>query len=367
MKRGFNAAIALSICAILIVPFVVNIIVPRSELMKSLPFVFMSTLSVVVPFIGLAFVNYEFPTLASGIFGLLATTLLTVFRVGLGAHSKEEKPDAGPTEPEALENVELKKEQFSKESDLEKGKEGKEDKDVTDATVATDLEIVPQNEMKSEIEVDPLDGITFSNPSDKALSKVMAQAKAQEPEADALKTTQSKKSLRDKAVNPHVEVCKKTLKKFHKNRHMAVMPMRLWRAHHSEDSDAEVRSKTHKIHIDDAHLEHFNQGLNVFDCVFRTMPLWLTVLLLILTRIEPIGLKSALRLKEPTIVNGDMGTLGHLEISAVGRFSLSNILGTSIVSRRHLIRMIFDAFAQGLGIRWYWKCRMAIGLLITAS
>lgn len=334
MQVGFNAAIALSICAILIVPFVVNIIVPWSDLKKSLPFVFMSTLSIVVPFIGLAFVNYEFPTLASGIFGLLATTLLTVCRVGLGAHSKEEKPEA--PEPEAVED-EPKKE--ISEFDLEKGKEGKEEKEEKDVPVAvtTDLEIVPQSEMKSEIELDPLDGVTFSNPSgdvQKALakvgaSKIMAQAKAQESEAGALKTTQSKKSLRDKAVNPHVEVCKKTLKKFHKNRHMAVMPMRLWKAHHSEDS-FEARSRTHKIHIDDAHLEHFNQGLNVFDCVFRTMPLWLTVLLLILTRIEPIGLKSALRLKEPMIVNGDLGTLGHLEISAVGRFSLSNILGTNI-------------------------------------
>lgn len=333
MQVGFNAAIALSICAILIVPFVVNIIVPKSDLMKSLPFVFMSTLSIVLPFIGLAFVNYEFPTLASGIFGLLVTTLLTVFRVGLGAHSKENpEPDAGPELKEALEDAEPKKE-ISKEFDLEKGKEGKEDKDVTVATVATDLEIVPQSEMKSEMEIDPVDGVTFSNPSGdvtKALTKVMAQAKAQESEGGALKTTMSKKSLKDKAVNPQVEVCKKTLKKFHKGRHMAIMPTRLWRAHHSENSDFETPSRTKKIDIDDAHLEHFNQGLNVFDCVFRTMPLWLTVLLLILTRIEPIGLKSALRLKEPTIVNGDLGTLGHLEISAVGRFSLSNILGTNI-------------------------------------
>lgn len=330
---GFNAAIALSICAILIVPFVVNIIVPKSDLMKSLPFVFMSTLSIVLPFIGLAFVNYEFPTLASGIFGLLVTTLLTVFRIGLGAHSKENpEPDAGPELKEALEDAEPKKE-ISKEFDLEKGKEGKEDKDVTVSTVATDLEIVPQSEMKSEMEIDPVDGVTFSNPSGdvtKALTKVMAQAKAQESEGGALKTTMSKKSLKDKAVNPQVEVCKKTLKKFHKGRHMAIMPTRLWRAHHSENSDFETPSRTKKIDIDDAHLEHFNQGLNVYDCVFRTMPLWLTVLLLILTRIEPIGLKSALRLKEPTIVNGDLGTLGHLEISAVGRFSLSNILGTNI-------------------------------------
>ena len=69
--------------------------------------------------------------------------------------------------------------------------------------------------MKSEMEIDPVDGVTFSNPSGdvtKALTKVMAQAKAQESEGGALKTTMSKKSLKDKAVNPQVEVCKKTLK-----------------------------------------------------------------------------------------------------------------------------------------------------------
>lgn len=70
--------------------------------------------------------------------------------------------------------------------------------------------------------------------------------------------------------------------------------------------------------------------MTVFDCVFRTMPLWLTVLLLILTRIEPIGLKSLLREDEPEIVNGSLGTLGHLRISVVGRFSLTQILGTNL-------------------------------------
>lgn len=112
---------------------------------------------------------------------------------------------------------------------------------------------------------------------------------------------------------------------------MAILPVSLWKAHRETHDEFETPRGKLTVDIHDGHVAHF-EGLNFFDCVFRTMPLWLTVLLLILTRIEPIGLKSALRMKEPALVDGDLGTLGHLSISAVGRFSLTQILGTNIAS-----------------------------------
>jgi len=221
MQVGFNAAIALSVCAILVVPFVVNIIVPRSELMKSLPFIFMSTLSIVIPFIGLSFVNYEFPTLAAGIFGLAVTTMLTVFRIGLGPHQDKTTPSPAPPEKD-VENKEDCK-------DMETGL----------GIAAKDVEIVPRTQVKLETELKSEDGITFSGPSgdipsraasfQKELVKEAVQAEAQNEEGGELdeitaaKRNQSKKSVKEMAVNPQVEVCNRTLRKFHRGRHMAIL------------------------------------------------------------------------------------------------------------------------------------------------
>ena len=293
--------------------------------------------------------NYEFPTLAAGIFGLMVTTLLTVFRVGLGAHSGRKQEEKGEGEEAETKDPKANWADWAdadKETDLENGKVATDFENEKGATVISDVEIVPRTGLSEiQAQIEDADGITFTGPSGDIPTKIsstkaqakpagfIAQAKAQESEGGGVVKTSSKKSLKDRAVNPEVEVCKKTLKKLHKGRNMVVMPMRLWRAHHSEDSDGRTPSRHAKVAIDDAHHDH-HLDLKFFDCVFRTMPLWLTVLLLILTRIEPIGLKSALRLKEPTIVDGDMGTLGHLSISAVGRFSLKNILGTNIVSRQ---------------------------------
>ncbi|CAE7945798.1 unnamed protein product [Symbiodinium necroappetens] len=88
MAVGFRAAVALSTCAIILVPYVVQIIVPWSELRPSLLYVMLSTASVVVPFIGLSVFNYEFPSLAAGILGLCLTTIFTLRGIGLGPHQR---------------------------------------------------------------------------------------------------------------------------------------------------------------------------------------------------------------------------------------------------------------------------------------
>uniref|UniRef100_A0A7S4GNE7 L-lactate permease n=1 Tax=Oxyrrhis marina TaxID=2969 RepID=A0A7S4GNE7_OXYMA len=66
---------------------------------------------------------------------------------------------------------------------------------------------------------------------------------------------------------------------------------------------------------------------SVVDVALRTMPLWLTVVLLIITRIEDIGLKEALTEKEPLIIDWKLGSLGQLTLSSAFVIGLSNILG----------------------------------------
>ncbi len=57
-------------------------------------------------------------------------------------------------------------------------------------------------------------------------------------------------------------------------------------------------------------------------------PLWGTVLVLVVTRIPQIGLKGLLNATEPAF-QADLGTLGHLSVSAALVAKLSNIFGTT--------------------------------------
>lgn len=344
LQVGFNAAIALGAAAVAVVPGVVYIIVPWDEVRPSLLFIYMSTLSCVLPLIGLSFVNYEFPTLAAGIVGLCVTTVLTVCGIGLGPHNRNqedlEDPELGPenvipqTEQDQkdIHNVEMesmgveKLEKIPSEKLLENPLANADSK-IFDAD-QWDLMITgkaPTVAMAVE------EGQLNTTDSKRTMNGRDAPARDRSNKSvKSFKSVRSVKSVKQMAVNHEVEVCGKTLKKFHKARHMSILPKKIADLlNHDSENSEEPRKRKHKVDIHDGDAEHFAE-FRLFDAIFRTMPLWLTVLLLILTRIEPIGLKGALRIKEPKIVDGDLGTLGHLSISPVGRFALSGILGTSI-------------------------------------
>ncbi|CAE6973002.1 unnamed protein product [Symbiodinium natans] len=298
MAVGFRASIAMSASAIILVPYVVQIIVPWSELRPSLLYVVLSTASVVVPFIVLAMFNYEFPSLAAGIVGLCITTALTLRGIGLGPHSHHQaaKTQDAPTEADCVEPV-------------------------LEEPVAQERTLEQENTLKDLVDLEaPAAGVRF-------ISGTIKVPVAEEDEAGQPKGTNSKKSLREKAKNNTLTIGRKAMKYLSNHAHLTVAPAKLHAAI-TEDEDGPPGELT--VHVDDHHAERFHADVTVFDCVFRTMPLWLTVVLLILTRIEPIGLKSLLRQDEPEIVNGSLGTLGHLRISAVGRFSLTQILGTNL-------------------------------------
>eukprot|EP00971_Amphidinium_carterae_P226383 4490483-Amphidinium_carterae.1 len=83
------------------------------------------------------------------------------------------------------------------------------------------------------------------------------------------------------------------------------------------DDDGDVIADEFAVAVNDEGHDAFVKRPTVLQAILRTMPLWLTVVLLIVTRLEPIGLKDVLREDTPTIVDGNLGTLGHLSISTV--------------------------------------------------
>ncbi|APD07659.1 putative L-lactate permease [Flavobacteriaceae bacterium UJ101] len=69
-------------------------------------------------------------------------------------------------------------------------------------------------------------------------------------------------------------------------------------------------------------------SISTRQLIKATFPLWGTIILLIITRIPQLGIKSLLRLKEPSI-SLDLGYLGELSLSTSLVAQLQNILNTS--------------------------------------
>mmetsp|Transcript_61253 Transcript_61253/g.145828 ORF Transcript_61253/g.145828 Transcript_61253/m.145828 type:complete len:788 (-) Transcript_61253:160-2523(-) len=405
VEVGFRSAMALTVCAILIVPYVVGIIVPWDELKPSWLFILLSTLSVVLPFMGFSFFTYEFPSMAAGIVGLCITAALTIFRIGLGPH----KRGTGQTPAEAGSEVKEPKDVHDEQQRLTEGsdataaaaaaappqsvpgppapaplaEDGAKKWDSDFDFVAIDLDDIEaaqkqakllaamqeQQQQQQQQEQPPpaaaataapapapaKKGIQFEDDPQRAVSgsqpqRVVSAGTSSEPQRvvsgdDNPKrakssasggdkparevsrwSQQSGKSLKDRAVNADVVLSKKDLKKLAKRTDMTVAPAQVISALGDDDEIPQALT----VNVNDEEAEHFNKAPTVLDAVLRTMPLWLTVLLLILTRIEPIGLKDVLREDTPTIVDGSLGNIGYLSISTVGRFSLTKILGTKI-------------------------------------
>lgn len=216
---AWRASVAVSVSAMILVPFVVSILVPRADVLANIRFILLSTAACAVPALGISFASYDFPTLIGGAVGVAATALLIHFKVGL-------RPVAPrPAEPAR-----------AADQDLE------------------------QSHGMSSTEGGALD---VGDPRESGLT-----------------------SGTDTTVSP---------------------------AQSSADEDKE------------------QAALTLRDAVLRTMPLWLTVCLLVLTRVDSVGLKGVLRARYPRGVL-ELGTFGDFWVSAGLVVGLDNILDASRVA-----------------------------------
>jgi len=303
LEVGFTAAIGVGTCAILVVPYVVWIIVPWEELRPSLLFIVLSTLSVVLPFLAFSFVTYEFPTMAAGIVGLCITAGLTLAKIGLGPHNRGEPGKKRNKESSAQGGI----------PDMS-GVPPAE----TDAPITKPSADAPQKEASAKIPPIPDKKSAGSQGDDNPRRNNSVHSTRKEV---------SSPELQELAVNDEVRLSKKDVKKMTKGDGMCVAPAAMVTL---VDDDGDVIADEFAVAVNDEGHDAFVKRPTVLQAILRTMPLWLTVVLLIVTRLEPIGLKDVLREDTPTIVDGNLGTLGHLSISTVGRFRLSKILGTNL-------------------------------------
>jgi len=86
-----KSGIAMSVAAILMLPWVLTILIPWRVVRHNLLFVMLATIGTVGPLLGLSFISYEFPALLGGVIGCVLTGLLSRFRVGLVQLSEEDE------------------------------------------------------------------------------------------------------------------------------------------------------------------------------------------------------------------------------------------------------------------------------------
>jgi len=80
---GVKTAILNGVSGFVIVPVALLLLVPWQEVRRHLPFIALSVASCVVPAWLLAYLSNEFPTVIGGMIGLVLTTMLAKWRIGL--------------------------------------------------------------------------------------------------------------------------------------------------------------------------------------------------------------------------------------------------------------------------------------------
>ncbi len=83
LQVGINSAIIHSVAALVIPLIALSFVVSWREIRANIVFVYLSILSCVVPYLAIAFYNYEFPSLIGGMIGLFVSAALARAGVGL--------------------------------------------------------------------------------------------------------------------------------------------------------------------------------------------------------------------------------------------------------------------------------------------
>ncbi|MGD2023080.1 MAG: L-lactate permease [Desulfobacterales bacterium] len=95
---SFTSAMMNAVAALFIPLIALRFVVPWREIKQNLVFIYLSILSCVLPYVLLARFNYEFPAIVGGMFGLLASILLSKKGIGL-APASEQFIDKAPSMP----------------------------------------------------------------------------------------------------------------------------------------------------------------------------------------------------------------------------------------------------------------------------
>lgn len=287
---SYKAGVCLAICSFLLVPFLLRIICPWTLVKKNLLFVFLSLSIVVGSSLGLSFATEEFPSLIGGMVGCAGTAALIKFKIGLCQLEDYEPEDRDIMEIGSVSEHSITRRAKTADSlisgDMASRRKYKQStssmSDITTDNTSAIRGKPIQEETSAEINAEKVHDSEFGESAtpDKPANSSNTDTSIGDTEDPPIVNTpedlvgDSQQDLLDKVLGPRKEV---------------------------------------------------GEGY-VTELLARTSPIWLVVLLLVLTRVEEIGIKEYLTLKEPNFAIY-FGTYGDFRLSASLVLQLSNILG----------------------------------------
>lgn len=294
VEVSFKGGVCLTISAYFLLPtLVLSILCPFNVIRQNIVFVLLSLSSVMVPVLGMSFVTYEFPSLIGGMIGCVVTAGLIRMRLGL----KEYKKD-GVTEDRHL----------------------KISTTAENSIVQSVAKTREASSMRHNDIVDQDLEATYGNTDEKGMKRY-AENEDGGQEGGQTGNIDEHGNDDEKCAAPETENRKKEHQENSERSFIKSLTSHLYDDNSMDDGENLV----HLLDVEEA-LGPRKSGVAYYrELLGRTCPLWGTVLLLIVTRVQQIGLKDLLLKREPYF-QIDFGTYGIFRLSASLVFQLIDIL-----------------------------------------
>lgn len=288
-------------CFILL-PFIMTILVPFKVIRANIIFMFLSIASVMGPVVALANYNYEFPSLLGGLIGCGLTAMLITFKVGLA-----------PMEP-FLEDIKQQQEQ-NRPMDASVQKMVQDLADISERIHQPGNNATTNTAANTDDNLEATETATANvNGNDNGDEEINGKHTIQVGEdgaTEAVVDIDSKEEKEAESSSPPPPTLTKA----------ASDPNRLLSA------EQQLLSTSNLELQDEDGLgprKSYSEGY-LREVAMRTFPIWGVVVLLILTRIEEIGIKEHL-IKQTPYFDIHFGSYGEFRLSASIVFQLRDIL-----------------------------------------
>ena len=295
-----KAAVALGIAGFCVVPWLLTVMVSWKTVRGNLVFIYASLIVTVGPSIGIAMVNYEFPSLMGGLVGCLGIAVLIHYKIGLNEDIVEVIAVNVNDEGEAVVDT---------NDDDDGNTPPEEEQGIMGATASAGTGDEQQLEHNTSLATGRFDEGDLSPP--KSTGKVVVMSTSQEEQELGVVVDDNNDNKDDNAEgnkykSGNNDNSKKILPR------MSSAEVLLDMADDKTEEDLLGPRKSWK--------EGYFKEL-----LLRTFPIWGVVLILILTRVEQIGIKEHLTKREPYF-SIYFGTLGTFRLSSSIVFQMLNIL-----------------------------------------
>ncbi|CAB9520620.1 Putative L-lactate permease [Seminavis robusta] len=90
LEISMKAAICMLVSSFILIPFILTILIPFAVVKRNIIFLFLSIGCVMGPLVGLATINYEFPSLIGGLVGCGLNAILIKFKVGMAEQNDDD-------------------------------------------------------------------------------------------------------------------------------------------------------------------------------------------------------------------------------------------------------------------------------------